>query len=61
VDVIVSLTNMIGQVVATQNMSASAGQETTATFNTSSLASGVYLYTVEANGQRVSNRFSVAH
>jgi hypothetical protein len=25
------------------------------------MASGVYLYTVEANGQRVSNRFSVAH
>lgn len=59
--VTVSLTNMLGQVVATQSIKANAGQEATATFNTSSLSSGVYMYTVEANGQRVSNRFSVAH
>ncbi|MCC6185701.1 MAG: T9SS type A sorting domain-containing protein [Chitinophagaceae bacterium] len=59
--VTVSLTNMIGQVVATQSVNANAGQEATATFNTSNLAAGVYLYTVEANGQRVSNRVSVAH
>jgi hypothetical protein len=53
---------MLGQVIATQNMGAmNAGQKTTATFNTSALAAGVYLYTVEADGQRVTNRFTVAH
>ena len=61
-NVTVSISNMVGQVVATQNMGAmNAGQKATATFNTSALAAGVYLYTVEANGQRVTNRFSVAH
>jgi hypothetical protein len=59
--VTVSITNMLGQVIATQNMNANAGQTSTATFNTSNLASGVYLYTLESDGQRVSNRFSVAH
>jgi hypothetical protein len=61
-NVTVSISNMVGQVIATQNMgSINAGQKATATFNTSNLANGVYMYTVEANGQRVSNRFSVAH
>lgn len=61
-NVTVSVSNMLGQVIATQNMGAmNAGQKTTATFNTSALAAGVYLYTVEADGQRVTNRFTVAH
>lgn len=60
--VTVSITNLLGQVVATQNLgSMNAGQKETAVFNTTSLSAGVYLYTVEANGQRVSNRFSVSH
>lgn len=60
--VTVSISNMVGQVIATQDMgTVNAGQKATATFNTSNLANGVYMYTVEANGQRVSNRFSVAH
>lgn len=58
----VSITNMVGQVIATQNIdNVGAGQEAKATFATGNLATGVYLYTVESNGQRVSNRFSVAH
>lgn len=61
-NVTVSISNMLGQVVATQNLgSMNAGQNQTAVFNTTSLSAGVYLYTVEANGQRVSNRFSVSH
>ena len=61
-NVTVSLTNMVGQVIATENMgSLNAGQKATATFNTGNLAAGIYLYTVEANGQRVTNRFTVAH
>ena len=60
-NVTVSITNMVGQVIATQNVEANAGQATTATFNTSNLASGVYLYTLKADGQQVTNRFAVAH
>lgn len=57
----VSISNMVGQVIATQNVEANAGQAATATFNTSNLASGVYLYTLKADGQQVTNRFTVAH
>lgn len=58
----VNITNMVGQVVATQNMGQyNAGQKGIAIFNTTSLPNGVYLYTVEANGQRITNRFTVAH
>jgi hypothetical protein len=61
-NVTVSISNMLGQVIATQNMGAmNIGQKETAVFNTTSLSAGVYLYTIEANGQRVSNRFSVSH
>ncbi len=61
-NVTVTITNMVGQVLATQNIAnVSAGQKTTATFNTNGFATGVYLYTIEANGQRISNRFTVAN
>ncbi|MES2479637.1 MAG: T9SS type A sorting domain-containing protein [Bacteroidota bacterium] len=61
-NVTISLSNLLGQVVATQNMSnVNAGQSNTAVFNTANLVNGVYIYTIEANGQRSSNRFSVAH
>jgi hypothetical protein len=60
--VTVSIANVMGQVIATQNLGNTyAGQTNAATFNTGSLASGIYLYTIEANGQRMTNRFSVAH
>jgi hypothetical protein len=57
----VSLFNMMGQVVARQNLNVQAGQENLAIFNTSNLASGVYLYALEADGQRFSDRVSVQH
>jgi hypothetical protein len=61
-DIKVSLTSMTGQTIATQDLGhLSAGQKKTAVFNTSNLAAGVYLYSVEANGSRVSNRVVVAH
>jgi len=59
--VVVTLVNEIGQVVATQTVNATAGQASKATFNTTGLASGVYIYTVEANGDRTTGRISVAH
>jgi len=61
-NVSVNITNAVGQVVATQNLGkVAAGQKATATFNTAALANGVYFYTVEANGQRLTQRFAVAH
>lgn len=58
----VSITNLMGQVVKTQDLGkAAAGQTKTATFNTSDLAAGVYMYVVESNGQRMTNRVVVAH
>jgi hypothetical protein len=57
----VSLFNMMGQVVARQNLNVQAGQENLAIFNTSNLASGVYLYALEADGQRFSDRVSIEH
>lgn len=60
-NVTVNITNAMGQVVATQNLGqVAAGQKATATFNTSALANGVYFYTVEANGQRLTQRFAVS-
>jgi hypothetical protein len=55
----VTITNAVGQIVATQNV----GNVTTgnAVFSTEKMANGVYFYTVEANGQRSTQRFVVAH
>jgi hypothetical protein len=58
----VTLSNMMGQVLQTQTLgNIGAGQRKTAVFNTAGLAAGIYLYTVESNGERVSNRVVVAH
>jgi len=54
-----TLTNTLGQVVATQK--APNGTSGNITFNTNTLAEGVYLYTVEANGNRTTGRIVVAH
>lgn len=58
-DVKVTVTNTMGQVVAAQNIANVS--EGTATFSTANLANGVYVYTLEANGQREAGRFVVAH
>ena len=54
--VTVTLTNMVGQVVATQN--ATNGK---AVFNTTELPSGVYIYTLSANGEHTTGRVVIAH
>lgn len=60
-NVTVNITNAVGQTVAIQNLGkVAAGQKATATFNTQALANGVYFYTVEANGQRLTQRFAVS-
>ena len=58
-DVNVTLTNLMGQVVKSQNMGNTAKAE--AVFSTSDLANGVYIFTVEANGQRQTGRVVVSH
>ena len=58
-NVTVTLSNMLGQVVATQNMgNISYGK---AVFNTAALPSGLYVYTVQNNGTRSTGRVVVAH
>jgi len=56
------ITNAVGATIATKNVGKiNANQSTKATFNVASYANGVYFYTVEANGQRTTKRFVVAH
>ena len=57
--VTVSLSNMVGQVVASQDMGNVVSGK--AVFNTSAIPAGVYIYTVLANGQRNTGRVVVAH
>jgi len=55
----VTLTNMVGQVVATQDMGTVASGK--AVFNTAALSAGVYFYSVNANGEHTTGRVAVAH
>ncbi|MES2704331.1 MAG: T9SS type A sorting domain-containing protein [Bacteroidota bacterium] len=58
-NVSVTLSDLVGQVVATQQIAnTNAGM---ATFNTATLAPGVYFYTLNANGERTTGRIVVAH
>lgn len=52
----VNLMNTVGQVL--KSVKTNNGK---ATFSTSNLASGIYFYTVEANGQKITNRVVVSH
>jgi hypothetical protein len=58
----VSITNTLGQVVANQDMGMqNAGQTANVSINTSNLPTGIYMYTIESNGQRMTDRLSIAH
>lgn len=56
----VSLMNTVGQVIAAKDLGNVVKGMTTTRFNTSDLANGIYLYTVEANGQRQTGRFVIS-
>lgn len=58
-DVTVSLINMIAQVVATQNVDKCASGK--ATFNTSALPAGMYIYKVQANGAQTVGKVLIEH
>ncbi|PZF72444.1 T9SS type A sorting domain-containing protein [Taibaiella soli] len=58
----VSLINTIGQVVDVKSLgNVNAGQTATATFSTAKLANGIYIYSVNADGQRTTGRIAVSH
>lgn len=54
----ITLTNIMGQLVATQQQDAKSG---TAVFNISALPDGVYLYTINTIDSRTSGKVVVAH
>lgn len=61
-NVTVTISNMLGQTLKTQALgNLGAGQSQTAVFNTSDLASGIYVYSVEANGERLTGRVVISH
>lgn len=58
-NITISLSNMIGQVVATQSaQNVTSGK---IVFNTANLADGVYIYTIHSDGQVATGRVAVAH
>ena len=58
----VTITNTVGATMATKHVGKfAANQAGEATFNIANYANGIYFYTVEANGQRITKRFVVAH
>lgn len=61
-EVTVSITDIYGKTVATQNMNVqNTGQTNKVTFNTTNLPSGTYLCTIRANGQTTTNRLTIVH
>jgi hypothetical protein len=61
-DINVSLSNMFGQTIMTQPLGlVGAGQSKNVVFNTSNLAAGTYIYSVESEGKRVSKQVVIAH
>ena len=58
-DVTIALTNAMGQVIETQKINnVSIGK---AEFNVATLSSGVYFFTVNANGEHHTGRITIAH
>jgi len=55
----VTLSNAVGQIVASQNFNNAVNGKVT--FNTTNLAEGMYIYTVNTNGGRTTGRVVVAH
>lgn len=58
-DVTISIYNLVGQQIATQNIEKSLYGN--ATFDLSNLTNGLYIYTIETSDMKESGRFSVAH
>jgi hypothetical protein len=61
VNVTVTLSNVMGQVIKTQSIKAISGVQMKATVETGNLPNGVYLYSVDVNGQQTNGRIVVTH
>ena len=57
----ITLYNILCQAIETQIMDVSGGKPMVATFSTTTLPDGVYIYNIAANGQTVNGRIVVAH
>ena len=57
----VIITNITGQELKSQTINCKGGLSTNATFSTSNLTDGIYLYSIIANGQTQRGKFVVAH
>jgi hypothetical protein len=60
-NVTATLSNTIGQVVKSQTLKAVAGKNANVTFPTTDLPDGIYLYSLQINGQYTNGRIVVAH
>jgi hypothetical protein len=57
-----TLSNIMGQVVASQNLGQlAARQSKNVTFSTANLAEGIYILTIEVNGEHMAKRVAVTH
>lgn len=60
-DVNLTIINTLGQVVKSVTNKTATNQRSNTTFATNDMANGVYFYTIETNGERVTRRFVVSH
>jgi hypothetical protein len=59
-NVTIELTNLVGQVVKTKTLNnVNANTKTNASISVADLTSGLYIYTIHANGQKVSNKLMI--
>lgn len=59
-NVTIELTNLVGQVVKTKTLNnVNANTKTNANISVADLTSGLYIYTIHANGQKVSNKLMI--
>lgn len=60
-EVKVTLANVVGQVVAAQSMQAIGGQQAKVSFDTKSLSTGMYIYTVSVDGKQTTGKITITH
>jgi hypothetical protein len=58
-DATITVSNILGAVVATKTVSNTINGTTT--FSTSNIPNGMYIYTVSAGGKQASGKINVAH
>ncbi len=59
--VTVTLTDVLGQLIRSQTVEAIGGHQMNITFQLNDLRDGIYIYSVEAEGQRTNGRITLTH